>query len=414
MTTHHDVVVIGGGQAGLSISWHLAHRSIDHVVLERDSLAHEWRDSRWDNFTLVTPNWQCALPGYSYAGGDPDVHDAGADLRLRPRLRRHLPGARPRGCDGHLVAPVRRWRIRRRHHAGTSARRPGGGRDRRLPHPGDSPVRRAPAGIDRADPLLAVPVRRSPSGRGGARRRQRPVGGADRRRPHALGTDRAPGHRWRAPGRPLLPGPRLCRLATRHAPTTCRSPTTRWPRQAGEHQPLRHRPGRWPRHRPARLRPAGHESVRAAARGRRRHPAVRADARVVARRRRRCRGEHQGFHRRLHRACRDRCSHRARYVPVWRPEREATSLDLASSGITSVVWSIGFRTDYRWLHAGVFDGEGHPCHNRGVTAVPGLFFLGLPWQHTWVPGGLPGWPATPSTWPNESSAKCMCVRPYRH
>ena len=76
----------------------------------------------------------------------------------------------------------------------------------------------------------------------------------------------------------------------------------------------------------------------------------------------------------------------SRYVPVWRPEQETASLDLSSSGIGSVVWSIGFRTDYQWLHVGVFDGEGHPCHNRGVTAVPGLFFLGLPWQHTWGSG----------------------------
>jgi putative flavoprotein involved in K+ transport len=79
-----------------------------------------------------------------------------------------------------------------------------------------------------------------------------------------------------------------------------------------------------------------------------------------------------------------------RYVPVWRPEREVTELELPTSGITSVVWSIGFRTDYRWLHAGVFDGEGHPTHNRGVTAVPGLYFLGLPWQHTWGSGRFAG------------------------
>lgn len=52
--------------------------------------------------------------------------------------------------------------------------------------------------------------------------------------------------------------------------------------------------------------------------------------------------------------------------------------------------SIGFRTDYRWLRAGVFDGEGHPTHNRGVTAVPGLYFLGLPWQHTWGSGRFAG------------------------
>ena len=75
-----------------------------------------------------------------------------------------------------------------------------------------------------------------------------------------------------------------------------------------------------------------------------------------------------------------------RYVPVWRPESETAELDLATTDITAVVWSVGFRTDYRWLKVGAFDGEGHPTHNRGVTSVPGLYFLGLPWQHTWGSG----------------------------
>lgn len=46
MTANHTVIVIGGGQAGLSISWHLTQRGVEHVVLERDTIAHEWKDSR--------------------------------------------------------------------------------------------------------------------------------------------------------------------------------------------------------------------------------------------------------------------------------------------------------------------------------------------------------------------------------
>jgi len=65
---HHDVVVVGAGQAGLSLSWHLTRRGTDHVLLERDTVAHEWADGRWDEFTLVTPNFQCRLPGWSYTG----------------------------------------------------------------------------------------------------------------------------------------------------------------------------------------------------------------------------------------------------------------------------------------------------------------------------------------------------------
>ena len=79
-----------------------------------------------------------------------------------------------------------------------------------------------------------------------------------------------------------------------------------------------------------------------------------------------------------------------RYVPVWRPETEPTTLDLEEAGITSVVWAVGFETNYHWLRVPVFDGEGAPCHERGVTQVPGLYFLGLPWLHTWGSGRFAG------------------------
>jgi putative flavoprotein involved in K+ transport len=54
------------------------------------------------------------------------------------------------------------------------------------------------------------------------------------------------------------------------------------------------------------------------------------------------------------------------------------------------VWATGFTRDYRWLHAPVFDGAGRPQHLRGVSPVPGLYFLGLPWLHTWGSGRFAG------------------------
>jgi putative flavoprotein involved in K+ transport len=78
------------------------------------------------------------------------------------------------------------------------------------------------------------------------------------------------------------------------------------------------------------------------------------------------------------------------YEPVWAPAGEPAELDLAAAGITSVIWAIGYRPDYRWVRVGVFDGTGHPTHSRGVTAVPGLYFLGLPWLHTWGSGRFHG------------------------
>jgi len=65
-------VVIGAGHNGLATSQLLSDRSIDHVVLERNEVANSWRTERWDSLRLLTPNWQCRLPGYDYEGDDPD------------------------------------------------------------------------------------------------------------------------------------------------------------------------------------------------------------------------------------------------------------------------------------------------------------------------------------------------------
>jgi putative flavoprotein involved in K+ transport len=64
-------VVVGGGQAGLSVSRELSERGVEHAVLERGRVAETWR-GRWDSFCLVTPNWSVQLPGRPYDGDDPD------------------------------------------------------------------------------------------------------------------------------------------------------------------------------------------------------------------------------------------------------------------------------------------------------------------------------------------------------
>jgi len=55
-------------------------------------------------------------------------------------------------------------------------------------------------------------------------------------------------------------------------------------------------------------------------------------------------------------------------------------LNLAEAGITSIVWATGFDVDYSWLKVDAFDAAGKPKHERGVSAEPGIYFLGLPWQ----------------------------------
>jgi putative flavoprotein involved in K+ transport len=67
--SHVDVVIVGAGQAGLTVSYYLRTFGVEHVVLERGQIAESWRSARWDSFTLVTPNWMTRLPGYTMAAG---------------------------------------------------------------------------------------------------------------------------------------------------------------------------------------------------------------------------------------------------------------------------------------------------------------------------------------------------------
>lgn len=73
MIEHIDTAIIGGGQAGLAVSYHLGRHGIDNVVLEQSTqVGSAWRNQRWDSFTLVNPNWMVQLPGAEYQGDDPD------------------------------------------------------------------------------------------------------------------------------------------------------------------------------------------------------------------------------------------------------------------------------------------------------------------------------------------------------
>ncbi len=76
--------------------------------------------------------------------------------------------------------------------------------------------------------------------------------------------------------------------------------------------------------------------------------------------------------------------------PVWQPETEITKLDYKQENITSVIWCIGYQTNFGWVKVPVFDGKGYPSHDRGVTSVNGLYFIGLPWLYTWGSGRFSG------------------------
>ena len=64
-----------------------------------------------------------------------------------------------------------------------------------------------------------------------------------------------------------------------------------------------------------------------------------------------------------------------------------TRLDLRAEAVRSIIWCTGFRPDFSWVHAPCFDEHGAPEQTRGVTALRGLYFLGLHWMHT-IKSGL--------------------------
>jgi putative flavoprotein involved in K+ transport len=380
--------VVGGGQAGLSLSWHLSRRGIDHVVLERDTVAHEWRDTRWDNFTLVTPNWQCALPGYRYRGPDPhgfmtrdEVYRwvrAYADTFDPPiRERVEVTAATMSGGGGfdiattagplhsdHLVAAVGGYhiptipRFAEKLPSGITQLHSARYRNAAELPPGAVLV----VGTGQSGAQIAEDLHLA------GRQVHLAVGGAPRVARWYRGRDcvawlQDMGH-YDIPIQDQ-PGGLGKRENTNHYVTG---------RDGGRDIDLR----RFALDGMAlygRMIDAGHGRAVFEPTLRKSLDAADAVAESIK----------DSIDAYIARNDIDAPAER-RYVPVWQPDGEVTEVDFAAHDITSVVWSVGFRTDYRWLRVGVFDGEGHPCHNRGATATAGLYFLGLPWLHTWGSG----------------------------
>jgi len=77
-----ETLVIGGGQAGLTMSHCLKQRGMSHLVLERHRIAERWRSERWDGLRFQFPNWSVRLPDFAFPHDDPDAF-ATADEILR-------------------------------------------------------------------------------------------------------------------------------------------------------------------------------------------------------------------------------------------------------------------------------------------------------------------------------------------
>ena len=385
---HLPVVVVGAGQAGMSASWHLCRAGIDHVVLERHVRFHAWKNQRWDTFCLVTPNWQCRLPEHPYRGDDPegfmlkdeivDYVEAFADGFDAP-LREGVTVTRvERGDDGRIEVDtdVGLW-------AADHVIVASGGYDR--------PV--MPPYAANLDPSIAQMHTR------------------DYRRPADVPAGRCLVVGTGQSGVQLMEDLRIAgrdvALAVGPAPRSPRvyrgRDATDWLFEMGYYnRTIAEQPD--PKATEAKTnhymsgRDGGHEiDLRAFARdGLPLYGSVTGMEGTTIR-------FAPDLERNLDDADRSYLGIRDMidahiaatgvdapaaepFRKVWRPEREITAIDAREEGITSVLWCIGFRPDYGWLHVDCLDATGRPVHRRGVCDAYGMYFLGLGWLNTWGSG----------------------------
>ncbi|WP_250536416.1 MSMEG_0569 family flavin-dependent oxidoreductase [Caballeronia sp. AZ10_KS36] len=389
---HSSVIVVGGGQAGLSVSHFLQQSAIDHLVIEKHTLTHTWRTQRWDTFCLVTPNWQCALPGHPYTGADPHgfmkkdeiiAYLDGFIAKVNAPVLEYTAVTRvKRDANGRYDVQTTRGAFTADHVVVAS----GGYHEPIVPRMAE----RLPADIlqiqssdyRNADALPPGAVLVVGSGQSGAqiaedlhlsgRKVHLAVGEAPRCARFYRGRDVVD---WLADMRyydmpvtdhPLREG---VRDNTNHYVTG---------RDGGRDIDLRRFAlegmelfGRLEDLRDGNLRFA---------------PNLRAALDDADKTYNNINASIDGF---IERQGID-APPASRYEPLWEPQAEREALNLQASGISTVVWCIGFRPDFGWLDVPVFNGRGHPSHLRGVTAVPGVYFVGLPWLHTWGSGRFSG------------------------
>lgn len=390
MNERIEVAVIGGGQAGLSMSWWLKRRGIGHVVLEARTRAHAWRTQRWDSFCLVTPNWQCRLPGFPYAGADPDgfmgreeivayleAYVASFDPPLREGVR--VEALRSAGAGGGFVLDTSEGPLR----AAQVVVATGGHGRPRLPAAaaGLAPriVQLHSSEYRRPDQLPPGAVLVVGTGQSGAQIAE-DLHRAGRAVHLCVGS--APRCARRHRGRDVVEW--LERMGAYDVPVE-EQPEGLAVREATNHYVTGRDGGRDIDLRRFALEGMALHGPLRSADGERLRLEPRLEANLDAA---------DDTYRRINRMI---DAYIARegidappapppYAPPWEPGEERTELDCAAAGVAAVVWCTGFETDLAWIEPPVLDERGEAVHRRGVTAVAGLYFLGLPWLHTWGSG----------------------------
>lgn len=393
-----NTLIVGAGQAGLVMSGMLARAGHEHLLLEaRDRLGGGWQD-RWDAFTIVTPNWVTSLPGQPYDGSEPDGFMGRDQIADRVARYADVVGAPVAlGTRVERVTPMNGRGLKVETSGGTIQARnvvvaTGSYHTPRIPDvagglsPRVTQLHSHDYRNERQLPPGAVLV--VGSGQTGVQLAEEL---------HAAGRSvyLAVGHAGRLPrryrGQDIFGW--LASIATKGAEVGLGLPTADQlpdPRLKFAAQPQLSGAGGGHE---MNLRQMSADGIRLGGRflsadGERVAFAPDLGAQLAFA---------DGFFDQQLRPLVEEYITRTR-VEAPQDDRVANTfepdpvaaLDLANAGVSTVIWATGYGLDYGWIDAPIFGDRGYPNQSRGVTEVPGLYFLGLMWQSSLASATLVG------------------------
>jgi putative flavoprotein involved in K+ transport len=393
MQHHYPVIVIGGGQAGLSMSYCLKERHIDHLVLEKNRIGEAWRSQRWDSFCLVTPNWQCQLPGYPYAGSDPQGFMKKAEIVQY--IEAYAASFNPPVQEGVTVLKIQKterdgcFQLKTSHGNFTA--------DQVVIASGSYHKPKIPALAQRLpDSILQLHSSQYKN-----------PGVLPDKAVLIVGT----GQSGCQIAEDLHLAGKQVHLCVGGAPRSPRryrgKDVVDWLDQMGYYDlPIDDHPQKETVRSKANHYVTGRDGGREIDLRRFALEGMQLHGRLQA-----IRGTTLEFRNDL-KANLDQADAVAEsikntidafiekhqldapidppYVPSWEPQDPPLMLDYATANLGTVIWCTGYQTDFSWIEIPVFDGKGYPGHDRGVTPSWGLYFLGLPWLYTWGSGRFSG------------------------